>query len=256
MKITNIRHAWTESKGFDLARPNGANEYILLHFWHPMHILCDEGLVSAKPYSLIVYDRHFPQHFYNNEQDITHDWIHIDEGAQSLLLKYNLKPNHIYYPENSGFITDIVREMETEFFSQSLYFEDLIDLKLCELFAKISRHIYRKQSIGNIDARTTQKLKELRQAIFSSLGNNIGVPEMARLANMSESRFYVLYKALFGVTPARDLIFARVQRAKFLLAQKEYSVAEVARLTGYSNEYHFIRQFKQITGTTPGKYKP
>ena len=254
MKVTNIRHAWPEPKGFDLARPNGCGEYILLYFHQPMHIFCDEGLIESKPNALIIYDKTFPQRFFSHELDITHDWIHIDDMG-GLLEKYNIMPNHIYYPENGSFITDIVRETESEFFSHSLYCEDIIEIKLCELIAKISRRIH-SPNVPSLTSDTAQKLNALRQAVFSSLDSSISVSEMAKSVSMSESRFYVHYKELFGISPAKDLIFARIQRAKTLLAQHKYSVSEIAHLAGYGSEYHFIRQFKKITGATPGKYTP
>lgn len=44
----------------------------------------------------------------------------------------------------------------------------------------------------------------------------------------------------------------RIEKAKNMLMQG-MSVAETAEQLGYTNVYHFIRQFKQITGITPGK---
>lgn len=52
----------------------------------------------------------------------------------------------------------------------------------------------------------------------------------------------------------RDIIYARIERAKNLLSARTYSVSEVAKLAGYTNEYHFIRQFKKVAGVTPGQY--
>ena len=44
----------------------------------------------------------------------------------------------------------------------------------------------------------------------------------------------------------------RVEKAKNMLAQG-VSVSRTAELLGYGSTYHFIRQFKQVTGVTPGK---
>jgi len=40
-----------------------------------------------------------------------------------------------------------------------------------------------------------------------------------------------------------------------MLERGDMTIAKVAELTGYTNQYHFIRQFKQITGKTPGQTK-
>ena len=78
---------------------------------------------------------------------------------------------------------------------------------------------------------------------------------MAEQINLSESRFYVLYKAIFKTTPNQDLIIARMDYAKRLLSQNNtMPIFDVALKCGYSNEFHFIRQFKKHVGITPKKY--
>lgn len=117
MKVTQIRHAWPEQKGFFLERPRGAGEYILLHFWQPMHLLCGGEMLITKPDACVIFSPDTPQKFYNDTHDMVHDWIHITGDAAEALDSYGLRPDRIYYPENCGFITEIVREMETEFFA-------------------------------------------------------------------------------------------------------------------------------------------
>lgn len=255
MVITKIRHAWPEKKGFMIDRPSGQKEYVLLHFWKSMNILCDEGEIASKPYALIIYDIGSAQRFYNYEQDIVHDWIHITGDIESIMKSCGMKLNHLYYPDNNRYITETIREMESEFFLQGMYYKDIIDIKLRELILRCARDINRRDSAAQIDDNMRENLLNLRQKMFSSLEKEISVAQMAREINISESRFYVLYKSLFGMSPTKDLIYARVQRAKFLIAQKKYRICEVAAMCGYRSEQHFIRQFKSLTGITPGKYE-
>jgi AraC-like DNA-binding protein len=61
---------------------------------------------------------------------------------------------------------------------------------------------------------------------------------------------------LFGISPIRDLIAARVDRAKVLLLENESeTLAQVAERLGYKNQYDFSRQFKQVAGISPGTYR-
>ena len=77
---------------------------------------------------------------------------------------------------------------------------------------------------------------------------------MASRVNLSSSKFYEIYKDIFGVTPQKDLQDARIEHAKNLLIQSGCSVSEAASAVGYTNVYHFIRQFKKICNVTPGTY--
>ena len=111
-----------------------------------------------------------------------------------------------------------------------------------------------EETSEDIKADVYEAFKRLRIDAFANLTEDPSVSEMARNVHLSESRFYALYKQIFGISPKSDLIIARIERAKSLLEQNKYSNAEVAALTGYTNEYHFIRQFKRIEGITPKEY--
>ena len=39
------------------------------------------------------------------------------------------------------------------------------------------------------------------------------------------------------------------------IINREITLEEVAELSGYGNQYHLIRQFKEIMGQTPGQYR-
>jgi uncharacterized lipoprotein YddW (UPF0748 family) len=68
--------------------------------------------------------------------------------------------------------------------------------------------------------------------------------------------FYIghaVYKAVFGISPRRYLIFIRIEKAKMLL-QSGATVTSVAEQLGYGSVYHFIRQFRQLTGDTPKQF--
>ena len=78
---------------------------------------------------------------------------------------------------------------------------------------------------------------------------------MAKSLSLSRSRFTILYSSFFGISPKNDLINQRILYAKHLLSSSNMNVEEVAVRCGYSNVYHFIRQFKERTGLSPGKYR-
>ena len=80
------------------------------------------------------------------------------------------------------------------------------------------------------------------------------IDALAKSANLSTSRFSVLYKNMFGISPKKDIINARISKAKYLMSLGSQSLLEVSELCGYQNIYHFIRQFRTVTGITPGAY--
>ncbi len=43
--------------------------------------------------------------------------------------------------------------------------------------------------------------------------------------------------------------------AKNLLQYSDYPIIEIANRLSFSSQSHFIQQFREVTGMTPGKYR-
>ena len=99
-------------------------------------------------------------------------------------------------------------------------------------------------------------MQNLRHTVLSDPEKHWTVPQMALLASVSASHLHALYRAVFGTSPMRDLIEARIRYAQsLLLSGSDLPITEVAERSGYADPYHFIRQFKRITGETPAAYR-
>ena len=64
-----------------------------------------------------------------------------------------------------------------------------------------------------------------------------------------------LFSRAVGISFSEYLANTRINKAKFLLSSTELSVEGVAEALGYYDTCYFIRQFKRITGTSPGRYR-
>ena len=48
---------------------------------------------------------------------------------------------------------------------------------------------------------------------------------------------------------------ARLAAAKNMLSHTDMKISQISEKCGYKNVEHFTRQFKELTGKTPGKYR-
>jgi len=252
VKITRIRHRWAEKDGFTLDRPKGAGEYILLHFLTPVELHFSQKTFHLLPGALIVFSPDCPHRFVAKGA-LLHDWLHITGDVEGLMNQYGLKVNTLYTPELTATISEIVAFLESEYFAQRPFCSELHAAKLTELFIRIAHSISDTQPKLNIRDETAERLRDIRMRILSDPWKQWTIAELASYANISQSRLHALYKNIFGISPKHDLILMRIEKAKQLLTHGE-TVTEAADQLGYSSVFHFIRQFRQFTGTTPKQY--
>jgi AraC family carnitine catabolism transcriptional activator len=58
-----------------------------------------------------------------------------------------------------------------------------------------------------------------------------------------------------GVSPRQHLRWLRFERARHLLLQHEHRSVDVAIFAGYSDQAHFVREFRRFAGVTPGRWR-
>lgn len=81
------------------------------------------------------------------------------------------------------------------------------------------------------------------------------VPELAAMAGMSPSHFFRVFKQHLGTSPHEWLRRERITHAKRRLIETEEAIKQVASQCGYSDQFFFSRDFKQVTGFTPTEFR-
>lgn len=90
--------------------------------------------------------------------------------------------------------------------------------------------------------------------IHAHLDKPIRVTELAQLAGTSVTQLERTFTYVFQITPVQMLTKMRIDRAMEMLANNQ-AIVEIALRCGYSDQSAFARQFRKITGHTPGQYQ-
>ena len=83
----------------------------------------------------------------------------------------------------------------------------------------------------------------------------INIDELAKISNISTTYFRRVFTKLYGIAPLRYIEIRKIENAKEFLASAEFSVTEIAAMTGFKDIYYFCRVFKKITGFSPSSYR-
>lgn len=108
---------------------------------------------------------------------------------------------------------------------------------------------------GDTSALPAFKLRRVTDWIAEHLAEEFNLARLAEQVGMSEFHFNRLFKRATGVPPSQYQIRLRMDAARRLLRETNFSVIHVGNEIGYSNPSHFARVFRKETGLTPSEYR-
>jgi len=98
-------------------------------------------------------------------------------------------------------------------------------------------------------------MSRVRGYIEAHLNDSIELVQLSAVAGLSVFHFARQFKQSAGVTPHYYLVGRRIERAKELLAGTDLSLSEIAFATGFSDQSHLTRHFRQMIGMAPGQFR-
>ncbi|MCW9707145.1 hybrid sensor histidine kinase/response regulator transcription factor [Fodinibius salsisoli] len=120
--------------------------------------------------------------------------------------------------------------------------------------------VFRRENILAQDAQAapaaneSELEKEVREIIFRQLGNpNLNIGMIADALYQSRSKLYREWKKVSDFTLNEFIIKVRMDEARALIIEEQFSVQEAARAVGYTDANYFSTSFKNTFGKSPSE---
>jgi AraC-like DNA-binding protein len=129
----------------------------------------------------------------------------------------------------------------------------MADFALKELLIRLMQTQGRNLVEKNL-VKTKSRIGFVADYIKKNLHQKLSIDAIAKMAYVSKSNFFKMFKEELGISPNEFILQERISLAKELLQSKE-SIKEVAFQTGFTDTNYFTRVFKQHEGTTPKSFQ-
>jgi AraC family transcriptional regulator len=99
-------------------------------------------------------------------------------------------------------------------------------------------------------------LRRARDLIHDEYFRSISLDELAGVTGLSRAQFIRRFRSAFGKSPHAYLIDYRIAIAKQRLkSEKPMAFAQLALDLGFSDQSHFHRHFRALTGASPAAFR-
>ena len=236
-------------------------------------------------------DGKFTKHFHDTYTiGLTHDGIFksINENQTTLSYKYStriINPSEIHYGDSTSwkytnfypkiellveiyeqiflekkiplFHTHIIEDpllynLLKKFFISMFYKHDtmIIETNLIDALSYLLKNYTNSTKEYDLFSNEKSIIKNSIELINDNVGVNISLDELAKNSQLSKYHFLRVFKKNIGLTPHQYILTTKINKAKNLIIAGEKPITASLN-AGFSDQSHFIRNFKNIYGYSP-----
>ncbi len=254
--VNSCGHASHHPRPCNIEHTTGISDYLILLIKQEAWVILDNKKHIMQPNSLICFPPDTYIHYGCDSIGYNDDWIHFipDEKEQDFFQTLHLPMCQIVCPYNFHKLSEYVRLLSDSFHSSSPHKEQIVD-SFMHIFLYALQDELEKLSSDSLMPKYYQDFSNLRTQIYNNPADSWTVPKLANSLCLSLSYFQHLYKQFFTCSCQQDIINARLEFAKYYLANSDMSIRSLASFCGYESDLHFMRQFKKFVGMTPTEYR-
>ena len=129
--------------------------------------------------------------------------------------------------------------------------------KICaSLLYEILYNLEKEYESGYISKSSIQILMPAIDYIHNNYTKEtISIPYLCELCSVSEGYFRRLFKKHTTLSPIKYINNLKIEYTKELICSGNYTLREIAELSGYADSSVLSREFKRIVGVAPSEYK-
>lgn len=120
------------------------------------------------------------------------------------------------------------------------------------LLRRARRYIDSMNDSSN-DSSIVDKVMKIIQSEYATPG--LSVSMISARIYLSPNYLSELFKQKTGRTIGQTITDIRMEHAKILMLDNNYTLSQISKLTGYNDPDYFAKAFKNRTGMTPSTYR-
>jgi len=184
------------------------------------------------------------------ENSLNHLNYHLPKMDETSGWNIELNEYFLFNNKSLASATDNIMRIAMDDNSQK---DIMADFALKELLIRLMQTQARSMVEKNI-AKNKSRIGFVVDYIKKNLHQKLSIDSIAKLAYVSKSNFFKMFRDELGTSPNEFILQERINKAKELLAYRN-SIKETAYQTGFSDPNYFTRVFKQFVGVTPKHYQ-
>lgn len=107
----------------------------------------------------------------------------------------------------------------------------------------------------HVGENASRFVTDIANYIQHNISRQITTDDIAKAMYMSRSRLSIRFKEETGENLSDYIMREKIEEAKHLLSHTDESLSAISAYLAFSSQSHFTRQFKNVTGFTPGEYR-
>jgi len=257
IEVIHIGMGTVHDDEFVYSRPRGTGAWVFMHLPIPLEIDTVNGREVSQAGDCIVHDPHFAQMHRSLPGGFNSDWMHFGgDWVAGMLDECRMPLNQLIRPGSSDFVRVIMGGLLREFDERGLHWQRRLECLTVDLMWQLARRLFAQADVpaSRAEREHQVRLRAVRQEMLDKLECVWTVAELAKRVNLSEPRFSALYRRLFNTSPNDELIRARIDHAKYLLAHSSLPIKRVAEQCGFDSLAYFSRAFRRQVGCAPRDY--
>ncbi len=159
--------------------------------------------------------------------------------------------DHFESVEISGCLRNILREME----QKSTGYEDVCQAYMEILIIRLMRSTALSVPAQPQQISANRQCAAVKRYIDQHFKETLTLDQLAEEAHMNKFYLSHAFKQEFGVSPINYLISCRIEESKYLLAETDLSISQIAQLLNFSSPSYFSQVFRRTQGVSPVEFR-
>lgn len=159
--------------------------------------------------------------------------------------------DHFESVEISSCLRNILREID----QKNTGYEDVCQAYTEILIIRLMRNTSLAVPAEPQPVSTNRQCAAVKQYIDMHFKEALTLDHLAEKGHMNKFYLSHAFKRVYGASPINYMISKRIEESKYLLAETDLSMSQIAQLLGFSSLSYFSQVFRRTQNLTPMEYR-